>query len=186
MSRLAGTPYAGGKNWPKITMTQRNNEGDAPKAAGDAIISMLQQNLGMNIEHVLGDPKTVYNEAYQHRLQLIWWRWYIDYPDPNDDQYLVFYSKFPSGERNSFSDPTFDNLVTQAAGEPDQTKRFQMYWQADQILAENGTDIFVYNPWNYGLLKPFVAGMPKNKNGDLVPDWNVFIRMYDYMKILNH
>jgi len=186
MSLLDGTPYAGGKNWPKITMTQRNNEGDAPKAAGDAIISMLQQNLGMNIDHVLGDPKTVYNEAYQQRLQLIWWRWYIDYPDPNDDQYLVFYSKFPSGERNSFSDPTFDNLVTQAAGEPDQTKRFQMYWQADQILAENGTDIFVYNPWNYGLLKPFVAGMPKNKNGDLVPDWNVFIRMYDYMKILNH
>ncbi len=63
MSLLDGTPYAGGKNWPTITMTQRNNEGDAPVAAGDAIIAMLKENLGMNIEHVLGDPKDVYNRA---------------------------------------------------------------------------------------------------------------------------
>ncbi|HET9014397.1 MAG TPA: ABC transporter substrate-binding protein [Thermomicrobiaceae bacterium] len=186
MSLLEGTPYAGGKNWPSITMTQRNNEGDAPQIAGDAIVAMLKQNLGMDIKHVLGDPKTVYNEAYQGRLQLIWWRWFIDYPDPNDDQYLVFYSKFPSGERNTFSDPTYDSLVTKAAGIQDQTTRFQTYWQADQILVENGADIFVYNPWTYGLLKPWVAGMPKNKSGAYVPNWNVFVRMYDYLKIQNH
>ena len=84
-SLLAGTPYEGGKNWPTITMTQRNNEGDAPVAAGDAIIAMLKQNLGMNIQHELGDPKDVYNRAYAGRIQLMWWRWYIDYPDPNND-----------------------------------------------------------------------------------------------------
>jgi len=186
MSLLKGTPYEGGKNWPKITMTQRNNEGDAPSSAGDAIIAMLAANLKMNIQHVLGDPKQVYNEAYQGTVQLMWWRWYIDYPDPNDDEYLVFYSKFPSGERNTFSDPTYDNLVTQAAGEPDQTKRFQMYWNADQILIENGAAIFVYNPWNYMLMKPWVTNMPKDANGNVVPDWNVFVRMGDQIKIAQH
>jgi oligopeptide transport system substrate-binding protein len=186
MSLLKGTPYEGGKNWPKIQMTQRNNEGDAPVAAGDAIIAMLAENLKMNIEHVLGDPKQVYNEQYQGKNQLIWWRWYIDYPDPNDEEYLVFYSKFPSGERNSFSDPTFDDLVTKAAGEPDQTKRFQMYWDADKILIENGAAIFIYNPWNYMLMKPWVTGMPKDTGGNLVPDWNVFVRMTDQIKIAKH
>jgi len=185
-SMLDGTPYAGGKNWPAITMTQRNNEGDAPVAAGDALIAMLKENLGMNIQHELGDPKDVYNRAYQGRLQLIWWRWYIDYPDPNDEEYLVFYSKFPSGERNTFSDPTFDDLVTKAAGEPDQTKRFQMYWDADKILIENGADIFIYNPWNYLLVKPWVTGVPKDKDGNLVPDWNVYVRMEDHLKIAQH
>ncbi len=165
-SLLAGTPYEGGKNWPAITMTQRNNEGDAPVAAGDAIIAMLKQNLGMNIQHELGDPKDVYNRAYAGRIQLMWWRWYIDYPDPNDEEYLVFYSQFPTGERNTFSDPTFDKLVSDAAGEPDQTKRFQMYWDADKILIENGADIFIYNPWNYLLLKPYVLDMPKDKDGN--------------------
>jgi ABC-type oligopeptide transport system substrate-binding subunit len=185
-SLLVGTPYEGGKNWPKIQMTQRNNEGDAPVAAGDAIIAMLKQNLGMDIQHVLGDPTAVYNEAYQHTIQLMWWRWYIDYPDPNDEEYLVFYSKFPTGERNTFSDPTFDMLVTQAAGESDQTKRFNLYWQADQILIENGADIFIYNPWNYGLKKPYVTNMPMDKDGDVVPDWNVFVRMTDRIKIAQH
>ena len=186
MSLLKGTPYEGGKNWPKITMTQRNNEGDGPVAAGDAVIAMLKQNLGMDIQHELGDPKDTYNRAYQHRIQLMWWRWYIDYPDPNNTMYFGFYSKFPTGERNTFSDETFDKLVTDAAGESDVQKRMQMYWDSDKILAENGVAIFVYNPWNYGLMKPYVTGVPTDKDGNPIPTWNVFIRMDDRIKIAQH
>lgn len=186
MALLDGTPYAGGKNWPAITMTQRNNEGDAPVAVGDAIIAMLQQNLGMNIKHELGDPKDTYNRMYQGRVQLMWWRWYIDYPDPNDTMYLVWYSKFPTGERNTFSNTQLDTLMTQAAGEQDQTKRMNDYFQADQIIIENGAGIFIYNPWNYLLLKPYVLDMPTDKNGNLVPDWNVYVRMEDHLKIAQH
>ncbi len=185
-SLLKGTPYEGGKNWPKITMTQRNNEGDAPVAAGDAIIAMLKQNLGMDISHELGDPKDTYNRMYQGRIQLMWWRWYIDYPDPNNTMYLVWYSKFPTGERNTFSNDQMDKLLADAAGESDTTKRMQMYWQADQIMIENGAGIFIYNPWNYGLMKPYVTGVPKDKDGNYVPDWNVYVRMEDKIKIAQH
>ena len=51
---IKGTPYEGGKNWPKIVMTQRK-EGDVDAAAGQAIIQMLKENLGMNIEHEVGE-----------------------------------------------------------------------------------------------------------------------------------
>lgn len=186
MSLLRGTPYEGGKNWPPVTITMRNNEGDGPRAAGEAIAAMLGQNLGMNVRLAPGDPTVVYNQQYQHELQCIWWRWYIDYPDPNNTQYLVFYSKFPTGQRNTFTNDEYDRLVSEAAGVQDQTQRFQMYWDADTILHEEGYAIFVYNPWNYGLLKPYVSDMPRNKDGDLTPAWNVFVRMYDYMKILEH
>ena len=183
MSLLKGTPYEGGKNWPKITMTQRNNEGDAPVAAGDAIIAMLKQNLGMDIEHELGDPKDTYNRMYEDRIQLMWWRWYIDYPDPNNTMYLVWYSKFPTGERNTFSNDEMDKLLTDAAGERTRQKRMQMYWDADKIMIENGAGIFVYNPWNYCLVKPYVSGIPSDPDGNLVPDWNVYVRMHDKIKI---
>ncbi|HVB65807.1 MAG TPA: peptide ABC transporter substrate-binding protein [Nitrolancea sp.] len=186
MAALKGTPYEGGKNWPKIVMTQRNNEGDAPVAVGDAMIAMLKQNLNMTIEHVLGDPKQVYNEQYQGKNQLIWWRWYIDYPDPNNTMYLVWYSQFPSGERNTYSNPQMDQLLTQAAAESDQTKRNAMYQQAQQMIIQDGAGIFVYNPWNYGLKKPYVADVPKDKDGNYVPDWNVFVRMTDRIKIAKH
>jgi len=167
-------------------MTQRNNEGDAPVAVGDAMIAMLKQNLNMTIEHVLGDPKQVYNEQYQGKNQLIWWRWYIDYPDPNNTMYLVWYSQFPSGERNTYSNPQMDQLLTQAAAESDQTKRNAMYQQAQQMIIQDGAGIFVYNPWNYGLKKPYVADVPKDKDGNYVPDWNVFVRMTDRIKIAKH
>ncbi|MGA7671945.1 MAG: peptide ABC transporter substrate-binding protein, partial [Nitrolancea sp.] len=186
MAALKGTPYEGGKNWPKITMTQRNNEGDAPVAVGDAIIAMLKQNLGMSIDHELGDPKDTYNRMYEGRIQLMWWRWYIDYPDPNNTMYLVWYSKFPTGERNTFSNDDMDKLLSDAAGEQDETKRMQMYWDADKIMIENGAGIFVYNPWNYLLVKPYVTGIPTDPDGNLVPDWNVFVRMDDRIKIAKH
>ncbi len=186
MSLLKGTPYEGGKNWPAIEMIQRNNEGDAPTAAGDALIAMLKENLKMDIKHTLGDPKDVYNRQYENKNQLIWWRWYIDYPDPNNTMYLVWYSKFPSGERNSFSNDQLDSLMTQAQGIADQGKRDQLYQQAQQVIIENGAGIFIYNPWNYGLKKPWVLDVPKDKDGNTVPDWNVFVRMTDSIKIGKH
>ncbi|MBX6342479.1 MAG: peptide ABC transporter substrate-binding protein, partial [Thermomicrobiaceae bacterium] len=74
---LQGTPYEGGKNWPKLTMTMRE-ETDAEKAAGEAIINMLKQNLGMDLELEVGEPKETYERMYKHEIPLMWVRWYID------------------------------------------------------------------------------------------------------------
>lgn len=186
MSLLKGTPYEGGKNWPDIEMIQRNNEGDAPSTVGDAMVAMLKKNLGMDIKHVLGDPKDVYNRQYENKNQLIWWRWYIDYPDPNNTMYLVWYSQFPTGERNSYSNPDMDKALEDAAALSDQDARNKLYWKADEYMIQDGAGIFVYNPWNYALQKPFVLDMPKDKDGNYVPDWNVFARMTDFLKIGKH
>jgi len=122
---------------------------------------------------------------YQRKLQLIWLRWYEDYPDPNDEQYLVFWSKSggTDGHRQAWHDDNFDKLVVQAAGETDPKKRFDLYQQADQILAAQAGAIFTHYPQNLGLLKPNIGGMPKDKSGAAVPTWNIFWRMYDYMYV---
>ncbi|HLZ68806.1 MAG TPA: peptide ABC transporter substrate-binding protein [Dehalococcoidia bacterium] len=181
---LKGTKYEGGKNWPKITMTQRK-EGDAEAQAGDAIIQMLGDNLGMKIDHEIGDPKEVYNRMWQRKLQLIWIRWYEDYPDANDEENLVFWSKAggDSGHRQAWHDDNFDKLVVQAAAEPDAKKRADLYAQADQILAQQAGVIFVYYPQNMGLLKPNIGGMPKDSNGNPTPSWNIFVRMLEFLYV---
>jgi oligopeptide transport system substrate-binding protein len=182
--QLVGTKYEGGKNWPKITMTQRK-EGDAEAQAGDAIIQMLGDTLGMKIDHEIGDPKEVYNRMWQRKLQLIWIRWYEDYPDANDEENLVFWSKAggDSGHRQAWHDDNFDKLVVQAAAEPDPKKRQDLYFQADQILAQQAGAIFVYYPQNMGLLKPNIGGMPKDSNGNATPSWNIFVRMLDFLYV---
>jgi oligopeptide transport system substrate-binding protein len=185
MAALVGTKYEGGKNWPKITLTQRD-EGDGPKNVGDAIIQMLKQNLGMQIDHEVGEAKATYARMYNGEIQLMWIRWYADYPDPNDEHYLVFYGKITSGHRQVWDNTQFDDLVTKAAGVTDPNARWALYHQADQVLAQDGAATFVYYPYNYGLVKPWVTGMPKNAQGDYVPNWNIFVRMYDYLKVAGH
>jgi len=182
MDTLKGTPYEGGKNWPKITLTHRD-EGDGPKAVGAAIIQMLKQNLGMQIDQVVGEPKETYERMYKGEIQLMWIRWYADYPDPNNQQWQVFYGGHTSGRRQVWQNDAFDKLVNDAKGVTDEAKRFQMYQDADKVMLEDGAAIFVYYPYNYGLLKPRVSGMPKNKAGDFVPDWNIFVRMQDYLEV---
>jgi oligopeptide transport system substrate-binding protein len=182
MDMLKGTPYEGGKNWPKITLTHRD-EGDGPKAVGAAIIQMLKQNLGMQIDQVVGEPKETYERMYKGEIQLMWIRWYADYPDPNNQQWQVFYGGHTSGRRQVWQNDAFDKLVTDAKGVTDEAKRFQMYQDADKIMLEDGAAIFVYYPYNYGLLKPRVSGMPKNNAGDFVPDWNIFVRMQEYVEV---
>jgi peptide/nickel transport system substrate-binding protein/oligopeptide transport system substrate-binding protein len=185
MEMLKGTPYEGGKNWPKITLTHRE-EGDGPKNVADTVIGMLKQNLGMQIDHVVGEPKETYERMYKGEIQLMWIRWYADYPDPNNMQYQVFFGKHTSGRRQVWANDAFDKLVSDARSVNDQDKRMKMYNDADRILAEDGAAIFVYYPYNIGLLKPWVTGMPKNKAGDYVPFWNIFTRMYEYLEVAGH
>lgn len=185
MDLLKGTKYEGGKNWPKITLTHRE-EGDGPKLVADTIIGMLKQNLGMQIDHVVGEPKETYNRMYKGEIQLMWIRWYMDYPDPNDQQYLVFYGGHTTGRRQVWQNDQFDKLVSDARSVTDEKKRQEMYQQADRIMLEDGAAIFVYYLYNIGMLKPWVKGMPKNSAGDYSPDWNIFRRMYEYLSVDPH
>jgi oligopeptide transport system substrate-binding protein len=183
MSMLDGTPYEGGENWPAITLTHRE-EGDAPRAAAEAIIEMLRQNLGMEIEHEIGEPVETYERMWEHRIQFMWVRWFNDYPDPNNTLFQVWYSGFPDGNRHAWSDEEFDQLVADARGEEDEDERWSMYHRANEIQLEQGAAIYIYNPWNYGLMKPWVNNLPRNSDGEFVPSWNIFLREYDYYEIL--
>jgi oligopeptide transport system substrate-binding protein len=184
MALLKGTPYEGGKNWPPITMSQRI-QGEAEKVAGDAVIQMLHDNLGMQIDHEVGDPKDVYERMYERKLQLIWIRWYEDYPDQSDEQNLVFWSQAggANGHRQAWHDDNYDKLVVAAKSETDPQKRTQMYYQADAILAQQAGAIFVYYPQYLGLLRANVTGMPHDKSGNAVPTLNLFVRMYDTLRV---
>ena len=91
------------------------------------------------------------------------------------------FGKITSGHRQVWDNTQFDDVITKAQGVSDPNARWELYHQADKLLAADGAAIFVYYPYNYGLLKPRISGMPKNKAGDFVPDWNIFRNMRDYL-----
>jgi integrase len=80
----------------------------------------------------------------------------------------------------------FDEIVAEARSVDDEEERWAMYHEANRIQIEDGAAIYIYNPWNYGLMKPWVDNLPMNSEGDFVPSWNIFIREYDHYRILEH
>ena len=99
----------------------------------------------MNIDLEQGDPQAVYKEMWNGNKQLMWLRWYMDYPDANNTNYECFYSKIPAGSRRSWwENEEFDRLVVQAKSEKDQEKRKQLYAQSDEILVREAGAIFTY------------------------------------------
>ncbi|MFN8511623.1 MAG: peptide ABC transporter substrate-binding protein [Thermomicrobiales bacterium] len=178
MKLLDGTPYAGGKNWPgKIVMSMRD-EGAVPRTAAEYIQKSLKDNLGMEIDFDI-KPSTAFNAPmFSRQYQLIFIRWYMDYPDPNNFYKDVFNSRKSAGKRQAWSNAKFDDLILTAASEPDPEKRGQLYRDCEKILL---IDEAAYSPLYYGfayaLFKPRVGGIPKTSAGIPQPDWNIFVDM---------
>ncbi|HEY8599848.1 MAG TPA: peptide ABC transporter substrate-binding protein, partial [Thermomicrobiales bacterium] len=143
---LDGTPYAGGKNWPKIVMSQRD-QGATPKTAAEFIQKSLKDNLGMDIEFDI-KPTTAFNAPmFARQYQLIFIRWYMDYPDPANFYKDVFNSRKSSGKRQAWSNSKYDDLIVTAGSEPDPEKRAQLYRDCEKILLIEDA---AYSPLYYG------------------------------------
>jgi oligopeptide transport system substrate-binding protein len=173
---LDGTKYASGKFPDKITMSLRD-EGETTKTAAQFIQAQLKQNLGMNIELDIKPANTFNDPMFGRKYQLIFIRWYMDYPDPDDIYKLVFYSNKSSGKRQAWSDKPYDDLVVQAGAEADTTKRADLYRQAEKILQDQGVYVPLYYGYAYALFKPHVGGIPMTSAGVPQPDWNIFVDM---------
>jgi ABC-type oligopeptide transport system substrate-binding subunit len=178
MEALVGTPYEGGQNWPAVTMYMRANEEsyNADIMAND-IVAQLKENLNFDIQ-IQAVPQTNFTaQLNELKWELVFIRWWYDYPDANNGYGDMFYSRKSSGKRQSWSNEQFDDLVNDGKAEPDATKRLAIYLEAEKIIQEDvGYMPLVYRT-DMNVFKPFVKGMPVNSGGFAVPDGNIYVRM---------
>jgi oligopeptide transport system substrate-binding protein len=175
MAQLAGTPYEGGKNWPKVTITFRRDElAGVPEQVAQAIQAMLKENLNLDAQLEGLEGRVFRGRMWEHKIQLNYVRWYMDYPDPNDNLYLVWYSNRTGGSRHEYKDAEFDKTVDQAAAAPSWDQRVALYAKAEQRMLEDGAAVYVYYPYLVRLYKPWVQGVPKNAAGLPTEDWNIY------------
>ena len=57
------------------------------------IVAQLQENLGMNINIQVWPEASWRPELFKNEFQLVWIRWWYDYPDPNNGYGDMFYSQ---------------------------------------------------------------------------------------------
>jgi oligopeptide transport system substrate-binding protein len=179
MAALKGTSFEGGRNWPKVTLTYNVSDTDIPAGFPDEIARQLKESINMDVQIEPLDAKVWNARRFALDVQFLLYRWYQDYPDPHNEYYQTFALHAKSTARQSWTDPTFDDLCKKAAAETDKAKRLDLYYQAETRMQTQ----FAYMPlyWqtvNYAI-KPWLTGFPKNKQGYLVPNNNIFTRAYD-------
>jgi oligopeptide transport system substrate-binding protein len=178
MAALVGTEFEGGKNWPEITLWMRGSEENLnSEIMANDIADQLKTNLGMDIQIQVVPEATWRPSLFENKWQLVFIRWWYDYPDPNNGYGDMFYSRKSSGKRQAWSNDEFDDLVNQGKAEPDPAKRLEIYGQAERIIQEDvGYMPLVYRLDNY-VFKPWVKGIAVNQQGYVVPDGNIYVSM---------
>lgn len=154
---LAQSKYAG--KLPDIKWTTVGSGGTSG-ADTQAIAQMLKDNLGVNISIDQTDWATYISQISGTNIQYQMFdiAWIADYVDPHDFLTVLFHS----GSYNNWSslnDPEIDKLLDQADVEQDQTKRFQLYQQAEQKIMDQVPVLPLSYGRVYWLTKPYVKGV---------------------------
>jgi oligopeptide transport system substrate-binding protein len=179
LAELEGTPYEGGQNWPEITMILRNEAALSAPLMAEDIAAQLQENLGMDVRIQVMDFQAFRDLLFTNTYQLAFIRWYYDYPDPNNGYFDMFYSQKDSGKRQSWSNAEFDRLTIQGKEAADPDQRLEIYRQAEKIMQEEVAYIPVVYRNAYDLYKPWVKGMPVNRQGFVMRNGNIYVGMWN-------
>ena len=150
-----------------LTLSAKVRAGDQQRMV--AIQGYLKE-IGINMDVQVLDNGVWASEWQKGSLEVTMIGWFPLYADADNQMYTYFYSGNASGKSSFFNNAEFDNLMTQARSELDETKRAELYKQADKILSRDEyATIPVYYPKNQFLAKPWVKNM---KVGNLIYHFN--------------
>jgi len=180
MAQLKGTPFEGGRNWPKITLTMRE-EGYGAKPLAEAVQAVLLEHLNMKTDLEVLEQRVFRERLWKQELQFVWIRWFMDYPDPHNEYFDTFYGKKTTGKRQAWVNDAFDKELEAGRDTRDVKSRMQHYARAEEILQ---TDVgYVPVAWvvRWAAAKPTVRGIEKNRQGELVVAGNIYFDMLTHM-----
>ena len=183
LEQLKGTPFEGGKNWPKITISMRE-EGLGSKPLAEAVQAVLLDSLNMRTELEVLEQRVFRERLWKQDLQFVWIRWFMDYPDPHNEYFDTFYGKKTTGRRQAWVNDAFDKELEAGRDTSDPKKRLDHYKKAEEIMQ---TDVgYVPVAWvlRYAAKKPWVGGVEKNKQGQFVVDGNIYVDMLQHIYML--
>jgi len=155
---LALSKYGGAENLPDITFLIAGG-GLLPPQDVEAMLFFLRENLGVSVRMQAIDFADflleVENPDHQH--QMITFGWVADYPDPDNFLDFLFLSGSPENATR-LSDPRVDALLEEARIESDQTRRLELYRQAEDIIIEDAVILPMRFGVDHYLVKPYVEG----------------------------
>jgi oligopeptide transport system substrate-binding protein len=153
---LASSRYAAPGAMPKIVLTTSGVSGYLSPIER-AILSMLQQNLGIEVTVEQVDWGFFLRDMNAQRYAFYSSGWIGDYPDAQDFLDILFHSASPQNH-TGYHNAQVDTLLEQARVERDATKRTTLYRQAERTIISDAAWIPLTHGVTYTLVKPYVKG----------------------------
>jgi oligopeptide transport system substrate-binding protein len=159
----------------KLKLLTRNSTGS--KTINQFLVDQWNTNLGTSIQLDVIDSKTVTSRIRKGNFDIYGLDgWIGDYPDQQD-----WFDIFLTGACHNLNwgcatIAGYDDLVNKADSELDQAQRNKDYLTAQKMLVDQAVVGFMYQPYEYDLIKPYVGGLSitsgddQNLPGD--PRWN--------------
>src|SRR5439155_1029562 len=164
MAQLKGTPFEGGRNWPKITLTMRE-EGYGSKPLAEAVQSVLLEHLNMKTELEVLEQRVFRAGLWKNDYQFVWIRWFMDYPDPHNEYFDTFYGKKTEGKRQAWVNDAFDKELEAGRDTRDIKKRLAHYAKAEEIMQTDAGYIPVAWVARWAAAKPRVRALRPRRPG---------------------
>ena len=142
---------------PRITLTLPGDFGAAVSPSSEAMLAMWEGILGVEIGILQTEWAIFLQDLHQNRFQMFGGlRWSADYPDPENFLDGLFHSQ-SNNNQAQYSNGQLDLLLERARVEPDESARFELYHQAEEIIVDDAPWVPLWHT-NGGsvLIKPFV------------------------------
>ncbi len=151
---LAASKY--GKELPPVKLVDAGYAGEESDYI-NALISMWEENLGLQVELELVDPEDITHAAQQADGHLVSYGWCADYPDRENFLDVLYHSesRFNVAE---YENAELDALLEQARTEIDAATRLSLYRQAEELLLSDHAVIPLQHHVLYRLAKPYLKG----------------------------
>jgi len=157
----------------KFTLLTRN--GTRSKTLNGFIVDQWNTNLGLNIQLEVVDSKTVTSRIRKGDFAIYGPDgWGADYPDQQDWFDIFFKNSCHSLNWGCVDLPGYDDLVQKADTELDQNARNADYKKAQDQLINSAAVAFIFQDYEYNLIKPYVGGLTITAGDDQSLPGNFF------------
>ncbi len=170
---LAEAGYGPNRPFPVLALTYRNDYQWVADSAA-VIANQLKQNLGITVQNQPMEWGEFLDALDKKSMPFCLERWEADYLDPQDFLSVLLHTsrkingQWDHTENNTgYSNPQFDRLCDAADVEQNQTARFAMYQQAEQIAVDDGPWVPVFFQTDLELDAPRVTGIRDSLLGHL-------------------
>ncbi|MGV3529063.1 MAG: ABC transporter substrate-binding protein [Flavisolibacter sp.] len=125
-------------------------------------IARQMEDIGLRVQVDVVQKSLLLDMTSNSKAQFFRGSWIADYPDA--ENYLsVFYSKNPAPPNYTrYNNPRFDAVFEKAIRETNDSVRYSLYRQADQIMIEDAPVVPLWYDEVVHLVQPGITGFPAN------------------------